>query len=286
LTITPNSTNTTIASAVATYTWANNGQTYTTSGVYTGTTANCVTQVLNLTILPEYKVLSASTICNETLYQVPVATSSPYSVNDVKGYDVVINYDATKLVPTGNVTITNELINSTYVESSSSIASPGVLNLTINLNGSEFQVNRSTMPDEIADQIAAVMFDANVPFETKMDFYSQFIPEDGVTMLAYTMRKHQIIPDIANKTFRIMFYDRVGDKSGFVTEPTKDFKISDSSLKKATPEQLENGRIEFAKVLMTGRANGKGNVFIRQFSIIYPKTSYCQAAGSLQTYRR
>jgi len=136
LTITPNSTNTTTASAVATYTWANNGQTYTTSGVYTGTTANCVTQVLNLTILPEYKVLSASTICNETLYQVPVATSSPYSVDDVKGYDVVINYDATKLVPTGNVTITNELINSTYVESSSSIASPGVLNLTINLNGS------------------------------------------------------------------------------------------------------------------------------------------------------
>ena len=134
LTITPSSTNTTTASAVGTYTW--NGQTYTTSGVYTGTTVNCVTPVLNLTILPEYKVLSASSICSETLYQVPVATSSPYSVNDVKGYDVVINYDATKLVPTGNVTITNELINSTYVESTSSIPSPGVLNLTINLNGS------------------------------------------------------------------------------------------------------------------------------------------------------
>jgi hypothetical protein len=134
LTITPSSTNTTTASAVGTYTW--NGQTYTTSGVYTGTTVNCVTPVLNLTILPEYKVLSASTICSETLYQVPVATSSPYSVNDVKGYDVVINYDATKLVPTGNVTISNDLINSTYVESSSSIPSPGVLNLTINLNGS------------------------------------------------------------------------------------------------------------------------------------------------------
>ena len=134
LTITPSSTNTTTASAVGSYTW--NGQTYTTSGVYTGATANCVTQVLNLTILPEYKVLSASTLCNETLYQVPVATSSPYSVDDVKGYDVVINYDATKLVPTGNVTITNELINPSYVGSSSFISSPGVLNLTINLNGS------------------------------------------------------------------------------------------------------------------------------------------------------
>ena len=129
--------NTTTQSVYNSFTWTNNGQTYTVSGTYTGNEVNCVAQVLNLTILaPEYKVLSSSTICSETLYQVPVATSSPYSVNDVKGYDVVINYDATKLVPTGNVTITNELINSTYVESSSSIASPGVLNLTINLNGS------------------------------------------------------------------------------------------------------------------------------------------------------
>ena len=129
--------NATTQSVYNSFTWSNNGQTYTASGTYTGNEVNCVAQVLNLTILaPEYKVLSASSICSETLYQVPVATSSPYSVNDVKGYDVVINYDATKLVPTGNVTITNELINSTYVESTSSIPSPGVLNLTINLNGS------------------------------------------------------------------------------------------------------------------------------------------------------
>ena len=129
--------NTTTQSAYNSFTWSNNGQTYTASGTYTGNAVNCVAQVLNLTILaPEYKVLSASSICSESLYQVPVATSSPYSVDDVKGYDVVINYDATKLVPTGNITITNELINSTYVESSSSIPSPGVLNLTINLNGS------------------------------------------------------------------------------------------------------------------------------------------------------
>jgi hypothetical protein len=32
------------------YTWVNNGQTYTTSGTYTGTTTNCVTEVLVLTI--------------------------------------------------------------------------------------------------------------------------------------------------------------------------------------------------------------------------------------------
>ncbi len=44
------STNTTTITACGSYTWANNGQTYTTSGVYTGTTTNCVTESLNLTI--------------------------------------------------------------------------------------------------------------------------------------------------------------------------------------------------------------------------------------------
>ena len=44
------STNTTTISACGSYTWANTGQTYTTSGVYPGTTTNCTTESLNLTI--------------------------------------------------------------------------------------------------------------------------------------------------------------------------------------------------------------------------------------------
>jgi len=47
-----NTSVTTTVTAASSYTWANNGQTYTASGVYTGTTTNCVTQMLNLTILP------------------------------------------------------------------------------------------------------------------------------------------------------------------------------------------------------------------------------------------
>jgi hypothetical protein len=52
VTITPSSINTTTISSCGSYTWVNNGLTYTTSGVYSGTTANCVTQSLNLTITP------------------------------------------------------------------------------------------------------------------------------------------------------------------------------------------------------------------------------------------
>ena len=42
--------NTTTASACDSYVW--NGTTYTATGVYTGTTANCITQSLNITITP------------------------------------------------------------------------------------------------------------------------------------------------------------------------------------------------------------------------------------------
>jgi hypothetical protein len=44
--------NTTTISSSGSYTWSNNGQTYTTSGTYTGNEVNCVTQILNLTINP------------------------------------------------------------------------------------------------------------------------------------------------------------------------------------------------------------------------------------------
>ena len=64
LTISPSSTNSTNITACGTYTWANNGQTYTTSGVYSGTTTNCVTETLNLTIIPA--TVQPTLACYET----------------------------------------------------------------------------------------------------------------------------------------------------------------------------------------------------------------------------
>ena len=56
--------NTTPISACGTYTWANNGQTYTTSGVFNGTTSNCITQVLNLSITPNSSFTSSVSECD------------------------------------------------------------------------------------------------------------------------------------------------------------------------------------------------------------------------------
>ena len=58
------SINTTTASACDSYTWAHNGQTYTSSGTYTGATVNCVTEKLQLTINPSSEHTTTVTACD------------------------------------------------------------------------------------------------------------------------------------------------------------------------------------------------------------------------------
>jgi hypothetical protein len=56
------------------YTW--NGQTYTESGVYTGTTANCVTESLNLTIIPSSTNLTSQNACDTYTWNGQTYTAS------------------------------------------------------------------------------------------------------------------------------------------------------------------------------------------------------------------
>jgi hypothetical protein len=58
------------------YTWANNGQTYTTSGIKTGTTTNCVTEKLNLTITPSSENLTTITACDNYTWNGQTYTAS------------------------------------------------------------------------------------------------------------------------------------------------------------------------------------------------------------------
>lgn len=126
----------------------------------------------------------------------------------------------------------------------------------IKLNGNTFQVNRATMPQEVADQVAAVMFNPNLSFEAKLNFYSQFIPEDSTSKMSYTMRKHEIIPDKKTKSFIINLYANTGTENGFVEQPEFVVPITETSLAKATDEQLQKGIATFSKTLMSGQKNG------------------------------
>ena len=87
--------NTTTITACDTYTWENNGQTYTTSGVYTGSTNNCVTEKLDLTITPaptffssggiNYVVTSPTTVAVRDNYNLSGAIVIPATVNNSCG---------------------------------------------------------------------------------------------------------------------------------------------------------------------------------------------------------
>ena len=105
------------------------------------TTSSTLTLVINDLLALPYEVKAVSQTCDQATYCVPVAAASTYTVDNVKGYDVVINYDATKVAPvvnpsTGyNVTVFNTLVNSTLVETAASLSSPGVLNLSLYFNG-------------------------------------------------------------------------------------------------------------------------------------------------------
>jgi chitodextrinase len=66
-----------------------------------------------------YNVQSRVASCTETTVCIPVIAFD--SVKNVIGYDVVMNYDKTKLTPTGNITVGSALINPAYVTAINSI---------------------------------------------------------------------------------------------------------------------------------------------------------------------
>ncbi len=96
--ITPSTTNTTQISACGTYTWANNGQTYTASGTYTGITANCVIETLDLSITPSTTNTTPISACGTYTWAnngQTYTTSGIYSGTTVNCVTQVINLTIT-----------------------------------------------------------------------------------------------------------------------------------------------------------------------------------------------
>jgi hypothetical protein len=82
----------------------------------------------------DYQVKAVTQVCNESTFCVPISTGPTYVVNNVRGYDLVINYAAADVEPTGNITLGSTLTNPSYVEYSSAYSN-GTLNLSLYFNG-------------------------------------------------------------------------------------------------------------------------------------------------------
>ena len=98
------------------------------------TTSSTLTLVINDLLALPYQVVSVSQTCELPTYCVPVAAALASPVDNVKGYDVVMNYDPLKVVPTGNVTVYSAMVNPALVDVATSWTS-GELTISLSFKG-------------------------------------------------------------------------------------------------------------------------------------------------------
>lgn len=140
-----------------TYTWANNGQTYTTSGMYTGTSNSCVTEILNLTInsvVDNTVTVNGTTLtangagltyqwidCNNDNQPISGETNQIFTPSQSGNYAVIITQNSCSAISTcQNV---NVLANSTFEDFSFSYfpnPTSDILNLNYSKQISEIEI--------------------------------------------------------------------------------------------------------------------------------------------------
>lgn len=135
---------------------------------------------------PHYVIQNGSGQCSDPTFCLPVKAIFP--VKDVIGYDVVLHYDKTKVHPTGNISINNDLINSGYVSYAvNTIDSLGEINISVFLNntsptGTSFHGLGQVFCAEFSKESG---FAANdTAFFTITDFQESYA--NGVTMKQVT----------------------------------------------------------------------------------------------------
>lgn len=104
-----------------------------------GATATSSTVTLNIadpSALP-YALGIITQACDINTILMPLSASITAPVDNVKGYDIVLNYDKTKVSATGNVVLHGDLIDASLIEESHSIdAVNGKVTISVNFKGS------------------------------------------------------------------------------------------------------------------------------------------------------
>lgn len=119
----------------------------------------------------------------------------------------------------------------------------------ININGNNFEVERSQITEEIIQQLMDVLLSPTIPYELKKRFYSQFIPEDKDIRLSEKIRKHSIMPNDDNKSFTVRLFSEVG------LDPKNQTRLqilTNERIQKASPEALSDFRTQFETALREG----------------------------------
>ena len=122
--------NTTTVSACDSYTWLNTGQTYTSSGTYTGTTTNCITEVLNLTITSSTSNTTTASACDSYTWSVNGTTyTSSGTYTSVSGcHTEILNLTITL----SSITLSKPVLNTGASSQQTNLCDGGDFTYTIN----------------------------------------------------------------------------------------------------------------------------------------------------------
>jgi len=79
-----------------------------------------------------YEVTTVDQKCILPTFSLPISAAATNNVDNVIGYDLVLNYDKNKLTPTGNIVVNGDMINATLVNTSNAIdAVNGKMNISV-----------------------------------------------------------------------------------------------------------------------------------------------------------
>ena len=99
----------------------------------TTTSAPVNLNIANPNALP-YEIGTVSQKCTQSGFCLPIGAATTYTVANVIGYDVILNYDATKVTPTGIISVNGSLITPSIVTVINTF-SAGVMNISAFFNG-------------------------------------------------------------------------------------------------------------------------------------------------------
>jgi hypothetical protein len=125
LTITPGTSNTTTISECDTYTWAENGTTYTASGIYSSI-VNCHVEILDLTITPSTSNTTTVAVCDTYTWAENGTTYTSSGIySSVNGCHTEV-LDLTITPSTSNTTTIAECDTYTWAENGTTYTSSGI----------------------------------------------------------------------------------------------------------------------------------------------------------------
>jgi hypothetical protein len=118
---------------------------------------------------------------------------------------------------------------------------------TIEINGNTFAIDRPRITKDIADEVASVLTNPNIPLAAKKGFVDQFLPSS--LDIQGSAKKYKFSFD---KDLKYLYFNEYKDFKFKNPVDEKGILLTDTNLKKLSAEEVKNIKDRIVNVLMNG----------------------------------